>query len=81
MVITYRQFKNLDFPLFLLGSSNWELVDGLLLLDGELLDDKNMPGDTLGLRRMLTPHKKQYHLNKKQNILLTIVADLLHMKR
>ena len=60
MVVTYRQFKNLDFPLFLLDSSNWELVDGLLLLDGKLLDDKNMPGDTLGLRRMLTPHKEQY---------------------
>ena len=56
MVITYRQFKNLDFPLFILGSSNWELVDGLLLLDGELLDDKNMPGDTLGVRRLLTRH-------------------------
>ena len=76
MVITYRQFKNLDFPLFLLGSSNWELVDGLLLLDGELLDDKNMPGDTLGLRRMLTPHKKQYHLKE----MITTANGLMKQK-
>ena len=76
MVITYRQFKNLDFPLFLLGSSNWELVDGLLLLDGELLDDKNMPGETLGLRRMLTPHKKQYHLRE----MITTANGLMKQK-
>ena len=62
MVITYKQFKKLDFPIFLLDSSNWEIADGLLLLDGKLLDDKNMPGDSLGLRRMLTPHKEQYPL-------------------
>ena len=76
MVITYRQFKNLDFPLFLLGSSNWELVDGLLLLDGELLDDKNMRGETLGLRRMLTPHKKQYHLRE----MITTANGLMKQK-
>ena len=62
MVITYKQFKKLDFPLFLLESSNWETVDGLLMLEGKVIDDRNMPGETLGLRRMLTPHKNQYHL-------------------
>ena len=41
MVITYKQFKKLDFQIFLLDSSNWEIADGLLLLDGKLLDDKN----------------------------------------
>jgi len=62
MVITYKDFKLLNFPLFLLGSSDWETADGLLFLEGQVLDDKNMPGETLGLRRMLSHHKNQYEL-------------------
>jgi hypothetical protein len=76
MVITYKQFKKLDFPIFLLDSSNWEIADGLLLLDGKLLDDKNMPGDSLGLRRMLTPHKEQYHLRN----MITTANGLMKQK-
>ena len=76
MVITYKQFKKLDFPIFLLDSSNWEIADGLLLLDGKLLDDKNMPGDSLGLRRMLTPHKEQYNLRN----MITTANGLMKQK-
>jgi len=46
MVITYKQFKKLDFPLFLLESSNWETVDGLIMLDGKVIDERNMTGET-----------------------------------
>ena len=55
MIVTYQDIKKLTFPVFILPNSNWQLVDGLLLLDNIVLDDKNMPGATLGIRRLQTP--------------------------
>lgn len=46
----------------MLPSDNWMLADGLLFIDSALLDDKNMPGATLGIRRAQSPHRKQYKL-------------------
>lgn len=57
MVITYKNLHLVKFPVYLLWSDNWELADGLLFVDQKLVDDKNMPGATLGIRRMQTPHK------------------------
>jgi hypothetical protein len=48
-----------------LPSSNWEKVDGLLFVDNEIVDDKNMPGDTLGVRRIQSPHKNMLPLKKQ----------------
>jgi hypothetical protein len=64
MVITYKTVSKLKFPVFLLSSSNWHLADGLLFLDEKLLDDRNMPGDTLGIRRAQSPHREQYPLKR-----------------
>ena len=64
MLITYKNLKDVTFPVFLLGSSNWDLRDGLLFLDGVLLDDQNMPGKTLGQRRLQSPFKSLYPLKK-----------------
>ena len=50
MVITYKTVNKLKFPVFLLSSSNWHLADGLLFLDEKLLDDRNMPGDSMDRR-------------------------------
>jgi len=58
MLITYNTINKIQFPVYKLPSSNWELIDGLLLLDNILLDDKNMPGNTLGIRRVQTPFKE-----------------------
>ena len=41
MVITYKNLHKLVFPVFLLDSGNWDTSDGLLFIDGEVLDDKN----------------------------------------
>jgi hypothetical protein len=57
MVITYKNLHKLVFPVFLLESGNWDTSDGLLFIDGEVLDDKNQTGKTLGARRVQTPHK------------------------
>lgn len=55
MIKTYRDIPSIQFPVYRLPSSNWRLIDGLLFIDGQLLDDTNMPGKTLGHRRLQTP--------------------------
>ena len=57
MIIQYKGINKIKFPVYELSNSNWERIDGLLFLDGKILDDKNQIGDTLGLRRLQTPHK------------------------
>lgn len=64
-LINYTQFNLIKFPVYILPSSNIELADGLLFVDNELVDDKNMPGETLGIRRVQTPHKNLLKLNKQ----------------
>ena len=64
MVITFRDFNQIQFPAFLLKSGNWDTKDGLLFCDGQLLDDTNQMGSTLGARRMQTPFKDKYELKK-----------------
>lgn len=75
MVITYSRLAKVTFPVFRLGSSNWHTQDGLLYLDGLLLDDKNMRGDTLGLRRLQTPFSNLYKLNKSLDSLVGILKQ------
>ena len=54
MIVTYKEIKKIEFPVFILPNSNWELIDGLLLIDNQVVDDKNMPGASLGIRRLQT---------------------------
>ena len=51
--------------MYVLPSSNWQETDGLLFLDGQIIDDKNMPGLTLGMRRLQSPHKGLYPLKQQ----------------
>ena len=57
MVITHKTIGKIKFPVFILPSSNWYEEDGLVYVDRRLIDDRNMPGDTIGKRRMQTPMK------------------------
>ena len=54
--------NDLIFPLFVIHTDNIEELDGILWIDDQVLDDKNMPGDTLGLRRIQSPMKSIYPL-------------------
>ena len=62
MVIHFKHINKVRFPVYALPSGNWHSQDGLLFLDGLILDDKNMPGDTLGIRRLQSPHKSIHPL-------------------
>ncbi len=39
--------EELQFPIYVIHSDNVELIDGILWLDDQVLDDKNMTGETL----------------------------------
>jgi len=54
VIVTYKEIKKIQFPVFILPSSNWVLIDGLLLIDNQVVDDRNMPGASLGIRRLQT---------------------------
>lgn len=75
MVISFRSLKKIEFPVYPLPSSNWDIQDGLLFLDGQLLDDKNMQGDTLGLRRLRTPHRELLPLKKQLDTITAMVKQ------
>lgn len=75
MVVTYKQLPKIRFPVYKLPSNNWDYVSGLLYVDGKLFDDTNMPGDTLGLRRLQTPKRELERLNRKIDSLTGILKQ------
>jgi len=54
----------LAFPVYQIPSDNWTYSDGLLFIDDKLVDDTNMPGDTLGVRRVQTPFRELMPLSR-----------------
>ena len=50
------QLNDVRFPLFVLHDE-CEEQDGLLWCDGMVVDDRNQKGDTLGKRRLQSPHQ------------------------
>ena len=74
-LITFRSINTITFPVYIIGSDNWEEQDGLLFLDNKLLDDKNMPGKTLGIRRLQSPFKDLYPLKSSLGNLLGILKQ------
>lgn len=49
----FKDIKTIRFPVYPLPSVDWYTQDGVLFIDdGKVLDDKNMPGDSLGIRRL-----------------------------
>ena len=77
MVITYNRHNQIKFPVYPLGSSNWDSTDGLVFIDNLILDDRNMTGDTLGKRRLQTPHKGLYQLKRSIETFVGGIAEHL----
>ena len=51
----------IQYPIYIINEEPEE-IDGLLLIGDQVIDDKNMPGKTLGMRRLQTPMKSKYPL-------------------
>jgi hypothetical protein len=60
-ILTYRTIlTKVRFPVYaVLGLDDSWIEDGLVFHNGLVLDDRNQPFDTIGLRRLHTPHKKK----------------------
>ena len=54
--------QQFNYPLFVIHTDNVEEIDGILWIEDQVLDDKNMSGKTLGIRRLQTPMKSIYPL-------------------
>ena len=55
--ITYKQLHLINFPIFGLYSKDIEVEDGLIYINDKLIDDSNQIGESVGKRRLQTPHK------------------------
>lgn len=67
----------MKFPLYPIPSSNWIRTDGVLFLDGRVLDEKNMPGKTLGIRRLQCGRRDLHPLKRA----VFDIYSLLHCKQ
>ena len=54
--------QEIYYPIFVIHTDNVEEIDGILWIEDQVLDDKNMKGKTLGERRLQTPMKSLYPL-------------------
>lgn len=52
MYRTVKSINSIKFPVYSIPSTDWYTQDGILFLEGKAIDDKNMPGTTLGIRRL-----------------------------
>jgi len=69
MVKTFKDLKEIKFPVFELRSKDWYRKDGVLFIDhGLILDDKNMPGQTLGVRRLQCGRPTELYKLKRAHI-------------
>jgi hypothetical protein len=75
LIVTYRQISQIKFPVFGLPSGNWQLIDGLLFLDHQIIDDRNMPGDTIGVRRLQTSQPSLLQLKHCMDSHLAIIKS------
>lgn len=49
--------RRIRFPIYILSSDNVYFEDGLLFLNGKVVDDTNQSGNSLGARRLQTSHR------------------------
>ena len=75
MSLTYKDIAIVRFPVYAVSSANWYGQDGLLFLENKILDDKNMRGNSLGIRRLQTPHKNLYPLKHQLDDLRGIIKS------
>jgi len=68
--------ETIRWPVYVLHSDEIEERDGLLFCDTQIVDDRNMKGTSLGIRRLQTPHKNLYRLK----VMIENFQDFVHHK-
>ena len=64
MYITYKQLHKINFPIYVLPSNEWYVKDNVLFLNDLVLDERNMPGETIGIRRLQSRRKDLFKLRR-----------------
>lgn len=73
--LTYDQIlRKVLFPVYKVDAEDFYLRDGLVLVNEQVLDDTNQRGQTVGARRLQTPHKLK-KITKTYEEFLDIVRD------
>ena len=56
-VLNYKQvLRKVVFPVYIIYTEEINYEDGLVIINGKVVDDRNQPGDTMGKRRLQTEH-------------------------
>lgn len=76
MLVTRKDLHKINFPIYVLPSDDWYITDGVLFVNEKVLDEKNMPGKTLGVRRMQCGRKDLLPLNKA----ILSIPDMIQCK-
>lgn len=76
MIRTYEDFHTIAFPIYVLPNDNWWYQDKVLFIDNQVVDEKNMPGSTLGIRRLQSGRKDLLPLKKA----IMDVSALIHCR-
>ena len=76
MDTVHMKLEQIKWPVYVLHSDEIEERDGLLYCDTQIVDDKNMKGETLGVRRLQSPHKNLYKLK----VMIESFQDFVHHK-
>ena len=59
------RLSDVVFPVFILPKdAEIDTQDGIVFANGQMLDDLNVKGDTVGIRRLRSPFPTKFRLNK-----------------
>jgi hypothetical protein len=56
------KLSDIQFPVYVVHTDDVVSRDGILWCEGQVIDDKNVSGKTIGKRRLSTPYKNLYSL-------------------
>lgn len=59
------RLSDIKFPIYVVHTDEIITRDGILWCNGQVVDDKNVAGASIGERRLKTPHKHLYDLKYK----------------
>lgn len=77
MYKTIKDFKKLQFPLYVIPSDNWDITDGIVFIEGQIVDDLNRSGKSIGLRRLQSGRPGLLKLKNP----LFLVSDVILSKK
>lgn len=75
MYKTAKDLRTIEFPVYALPDDCWYRQDGILFLDGQVIDESNMPGKTLGIRRLQCGRSDLFKLKKAYMNLKSMLAS------